>query len=114
MSIIRQRQLTDTVTRWRQGEQSQLPPYTTQWGNPVTFSCRYSTKNKTVRSDDGSEFIPATIFYLSGVVDIRKGDRVLLGDHSTISEPPGDSEDVRQIYTSTPLRGPQDTTVFTG
>lgn len=113
MSLTDNLNTTQRVTRWRLTEGSRRDPYSSEYALPLTYDCDFKNENKTVRADDGTEFIPKSAFLVNGPNDIIKGDRVILGE-SQLAQPPKGVEEVKQIITANPIRGIQKYLIYTG
>ena len=79
---------------------------TVSTGTPFSVRCNYDQNNRTVVDGDGTEFIPKFTFYVTATTgQIKRGMRVLIGDHTSSSSTPEGAEIVRQVSETKVQRG---------
>ena len=114
MSRVADRFHLDTLTVWpdigRSGSYNDRI-----YGAPFTVRCNYSTKKQAQVDSSGTQFIPKFTFYVTADPDqIKRGDKVLLGNHLSSIDPADGSEIVREPKVDQVQRrlGKPDVTVF--
>ena len=78
--------------------------------------CEFEEGGSMQRDEDGTEFVPMSTFYpVAGSIEIKRNDRVMLGDVADLT-PPRESETVRKSakYSAGYFGWPDETVVYTG
>ena len=66
------------------------------WSRVGSFACSYSGGRKMVRDADGRKFMPSSVYYPSGVIDVQRDDAIAVGDIA--GDTPSGVERVRAIH----------------
>lgn len=68
------------------------------WGEPYTIACTFATMGDTQTDDNGQEFVPQDTVWHEDQVEIKAGDRVVIGesvdDHAS---PPNRAKSIRKV-----------------
>ena len=80
------------------------------------IDCEYEQGGSTQRDQNGTEFVPMSTFYpVSSAVEIKRGDKVVLGDTSGETSPVGTEEVLKVSSASASYFGwPDERVVYTG